>query len=101
MGDLVADLPARPDASDGGGRRHCPTPPDYSTPQPLAYSLDLILPLVDLQQDADWAPIVINANGNQLFWGYALRALMWFEILFGWTASLMLVAVLGRLVEKD
>ena len=79
----------------------CPTPPEYSTLQPLAYSLDLILPLVELQQDADWAPIVINANGEQLWGGYALRLLMWFEILFGWTASLMLVAVLGRLVDKD
>ncbi len=29
------------------------------------------------------------------------RWLMWFEILFGWAMSLMLVAVLGRLVKKD
>ncbi len=79
----------------------CPTPPEYSTLYPPLYSLDLILPLVDLQQETDWAPIVINENGAQLFLGYALRALMWFEILFGWAMSLMLVAVLGRLVEKD
>ena len=79
----------------------CPLPPEYTTMWPWAYSLDLLLPLVNLQQDIDWAPIVINGNGEQLWGGYALRALLWFEILFGWAASLILVAVLGRLVDKD
>jgi hypothetical protein len=79
----------------------CPTPPEYSTMQPWVYSLDLVLPLVDLQQDRDWSPIVINENGKQLWGGYLLRALMWFEILFGWFASLMFVAIVSRLVEKD
>jgi hypothetical protein len=54
-----------------------------------------------LQQDRDWSPIVINENGEQLWGGYLLRALMWFEILFGWFASLMFVAIVSRLVEKD
>jgi hypothetical protein len=79
----------------------CPAPPEYSTLFPLVYSADLILPLVDLQQDRDWAPMVVNGAGEQLFWGYVLRALMWFEILFGWFASLMFVAIVSRLVEKD
>ena len=79
----------------------CPLPPEYTTMWPWAYSLDLLLPLVNLQQDIDWAPIVINGKGEQLWGGYALRALLWFEILFGWAASLILVAVLGRLVDKD
>jgi hypothetical protein len=79
----------------------CPVPPEYTTMWPWGYSLDLLLPLVNLQQDVDWAPIVINGDGDQLLGGYLLRALLWFEILFGWAASLILVAVLGRLVEKD
>jgi hypothetical protein len=79
----------------------CPVPPEYTTMWPWVYSLDLLLPLVNLQQDVDWAPIVINGKGEQLLGGYLLRALLWFEILFGWAASLILVAVLGRLVEKD
>ncbi len=29
------------------------------------------------------------------------RFYMWFEILFGWAMSLLLVAVLGNLVRKD
>jgi hypothetical protein len=76
-------------------------PPEYTTFQPLVYSLDLILPLVDLQQEADWAPIVEDPPGNTLPFGAFLRWLMWFEILFGWAMSLMLVAVLGKLVNKD
>ncbi len=79
----------------------CLMPPEYTTFQPFLYSLDLILPLVDLQQDSDWAPIVSNAKGETLWAGHVLRWLMWFEILFGWMASLTLVAVLGRLVDKD
>ena len=76
-------------------------PAEYTTFQPLLYSLDLILPLVDLQQESDWAPIVEEAPGVDMGYGVFLRWLMWFEILFGWMASLMLVAILGRLVDKD
>ncbi len=79
----------------------CTLPSEYTTLQSGLYSLDLILPLVDLQQDSDWSPIVSNEVGHQLWWGHGLRWLMWFEILFGWAMSLMLVAVLGRLVDKD
>ena len=79
----------------------CPLPPEYTTMSPLAYSLDLLLPLVNLQQDLDWAPIVINGNGESLLGGYLLRALMWLEIVYGWLGSLILVAVIGRLVDKD
>ena len=80
----------------------CPGVPDeYSTFQPFIYSLDLILPLVDLQQERDWAPIAEGPTGHDLLPGALARWLMWFEILFGWAMSLMLVAVLGRLVDKD
>jgi hypothetical protein len=76
-------------------------PAEYATLQPLLCSLDLILPLVDLQPERDWVPIVEAAPGQNMPYGVFLCWLMWFEILFGWVASLVLVAVLGRLVEKD
>ncbi len=84
----------------------CPgLPSEYTTFYSFAYSLDLILPLVDLQQERDWAPAVsyTDARGTvrNSVAGQLIRAVMWFEILFGWTASLVLVAVLTRLVEKD
>ena len=84
----------------------CPAlPSEYTTFYSFAYSLDLILPLVDLQQERDWAPAVsyTDARGTvrNSVAGQLIRAVLWFEILFGWTASLVLVAVLTRLVEKD
>jgi hypothetical protein len=76
-------------------------PDEYSTFQPFIYSLDLILPLVDLQQESDWAPIAEGPTGKDLLPGVVTRWIMWFEILFGWFASLMFVAIVSRLVEKD
>lgn len=79
----------------------CRVPPEYSTFQPFLYSVDVILPFVDLHQEADWGPIVANTRGETLWVGRILRWIMWFEIVFGWVASLMLVAIVGRLVDKD
>ena len=77
-------------------------PQEYTTFSPYLYSLDLVLPLVDLQQDRDWAPIVMGDDGRTFIWpGVFIRFVMWFEILFGWAMSLLLVAVLGNLVKKD
>ncbi len=77
------------------------TPPEYSSFQPLAYSLDLILPVVNLAQENDWGPIVSTTDGITLWPGWWLRALGWFEILFGWGTTLMLAAVLSNMVKKD
>jgi hypothetical protein len=50
----------------------CPAlPNEYTTYNPLLYSLDLVLPLVDLQQEKDWAPIV-TVNGSEWTWPRAL-----------------------------
>ena len=75
-------------------------PAEYTTFSPLGYAADMILPLVNLQQDTDWGPVVSNRQGP-LYWGVVTRWLGWFDILFGWLASLMFVAIVSRLVEKD
>lgn len=79
----------------------CPLPPEYSTFQPLLYSADLILPFVDLQQEKDWAPITQPGPSRWLLNGHVLRAFMWFEIIFGWLMSLLLLAALGRVLNRD
>jgi hypothetical protein len=76
-------------------------PQEYTTFNPFLYSADLILPLVELQQDRDWAPLSTDDNGDGIPLAMFTRALVWFEILFGWAMSLLLVAVLGNLVKKD
>lgn len=81
---------------------------EYTTFSPIAYSLDVILPLVDLGQEKAWGVYIATpkANGiDELFghWpiNHVTRLLVWFEIIFGWVASLMLVAVLTGLTERD
>jgi hypothetical protein len=106
------------------GRRRwfgCPSlSEEYTTLSPFAYSLDLILPLVDLQQERDWAPMLpATKHGDVTLFGspaealestwrdyigfslnHVTRLLMWFEVLFGWAGSLALVAVLSGLVKR-
>lgn len=82
-------------------------PGEYTAFSPLAYSLDLILPLVDLQQERDWAPIIPTPQAAWYMELLALdrfrltRLLVWCEILFGWIASLLLVAVLSGMTNRD
>lgn len=79
---------------------------EYTGFSPIVYSLDLILPLVDLQQERDWSPMIPTPNKNPFceFGAHTLkhitRLVMWFEILFGWVASLLLVAVVSGLTKR-
>ncbi|EGW21097.1 hypothetical protein [Methylobacter tundripaludum] len=81
-------------------------PEEYTGFSPFAYSLDLILPLVDLQQEHDWAPMISTPTKTSAFWTwssnyeYCIRFLIWFEILFGWMSSLLLVAVVSGLTKR-
>jgi hypothetical protein len=82
-------------------------PQEYTGFSPFAYSLDLILPLVDLQQEHDWAPRIptpkSTLSDELLTWDFPkhlTRFLMWFEILFGWVSSLLLVAVVSGLTKR-
>lgn len=76
-------------------------PGEYTTFQPLFYSLDLLLPVVDLQQARDWAPILDGGRPFLVDPGSWVRFWMWLEIGFGWVTSLLLVAVLSGLAKKD
>ena len=85
----------------------CKELPDaYTGFQPLMYSLDVLLPLVDLQQERDWAARIPTPQATfyQEFghwtWAHGVRIMMWLEILFGWLASLILVAVLTGLRRR-
>ena len=103
--EIAAQIDAKCGHHDEPGKQYwtrcAAMPAEYTTFQPVLYALDLILPLVDLQQESDWGPIVESAPGVNMGYGVFLRWLMWATILFGWMASLMLVAILGRLVDKD
>lgn len=83
-------------------------PEEYTGFSPLAYSLDLLLPLVNLQQEQDWAALIPTPKETwyqELFshWTFkhVVRMTVWFEILFGWVASLLLVAVVSGLTKRS
>ena len=71
---------------------------EYTTFNPFMYSLDVILPIVDLQVEKDWGQYVSSDNGTL---NDFTRWLMWFEILFGWIYSLILVAILSGLAKNE
>jgi hypothetical protein len=83
-------------------------PDEYTTFNPYLYSLDLILPLVDLQQDKDWAPMIptpgqhfmdfFSLSGWHL--NHVVRLAVWAEILFGWVASLLFVSVAANFIKR-
>ena len=66
------------------------------------YSLDVILPIVDLQVEKDWGQYVSLNNGTL---NNFTRWIMWFEILFGLIYSLIysliLVAILSGLAKNE
>lgn len=64
-----------------------------STLGPLAYSLDRLLPLVDLGQG--------GALGAASDWTHALRWVAYVETGFGWIAALLLLASLAGWMERD
>lgn len=80
--------------------------PEYSTFSPLIYSLDIILPLVNLGQENTWGPLV--PTPRKVWWeelrhfsaGHLVRVLVWFETLFGWVASLLLVGIASGFAKR-
>ena len=80
------------------------TPIERATPtrtalRPLAYSLDVMLPLIDLRQQRRWAPAL---RDNQLASpAGAVLVLSWFEALCGWLATVTLLGMATGLTDRD
>nr|WP_260412728.1 membrane-associated oxidoreductase [Pseudomonas cichorii] len=83
-------------------------PQEYTAFSPVAFSLDLLLPLVNLHQEDDWAPVIETPKANVFaeMSGFFtspkrwVRFVMWFEILAGWGFSLLFVAVVSGLARR-
>lgn len=82
-------------------------PAEYSTFSPLAYSLDVLLPLVDLGQEKSWGPLVPTPikvawkEGLVFSPGHVARLLVWFETIFGWVGSLLLVGIVSGVARRS
>ena len=62
----------------------------------LVYSLDALVPLVDLELQDYWIP---DENVGRA--GFVARCYLWVHILFGWALSLLAVAGFSGLVRSD
>lgn len=83
-------------------------PGEYSTFSPFAFSLDLLLPVVDLGQEKSWGafiPTPKESPWEELFlhWhpGHIVRILTWLQTLFGWLCSLLLVAIVSGYSRRN
>lgn len=83
---------------------------EYSTFSPFAFSLDLLLPVVDLGQEKAWGafiPTPKESPWEEWFsragwhWGHAVRFLTWIQTLFGWVCSLLLVAIVSGYSRRN
>lgn len=79
-------------------------PSEFSTFNAFIYSLDLILPPVNLFQVQDWSvriPSLPDERGGVIALDpYIVWLVICFEVLFGWMASLMLVAVISGMARN-
>jgi len=79
--------------------------PEYPRFDPWMYSLDVLLPVIDLGLETKWAP---RAESFVLSLGpisapvpaWLPRAAMWFEIVFGWVGGALLAAAAAGLVKS-
>lgn len=81
---------------------------EYATFSPFAFSLDLMLPVVDLGQEKTWGAFVPTPKETPLgellwhwHWGHAARLLTWLQTLFGWLSSLLLVAIVSGFSRRN
>ncbi len=84
---------------------HCKSlPAAYPSFYPPVYALNVLLPVGDLGEASSWSPITsaaVTVAGRQLPLGFAVQFAVWFETLFGWAASLLLIAVLSGLIKRE
>jgi hypothetical protein len=86
----------------------CPLPhiaPEYTVFNPYIFSLDVIIPLINLRVEEDWqplrAPFTVGAFGQEFqLPANFLRALFWLETIFAWVWSLSLLVVATSMFRR-
>ncbi len=75
-------------------------PSEHSEFQPIIYAFDVLLPVVNLRQEVDWAPRVVHVDGSTWRAGHFIRVWEWFEIIAGWVLSLLLVSAISGAIKR-
>lgn len=70
-------------------------PPDVPCFEPVIYSIDTFLPIVDLRQDSYWLPVGRGSNFK------FFKIYLWLHIFLGWMLTTVGVVGLTGLVRKE
>jgi hypothetical protein len=73
--------------------------PALSPFSPLAYTLDLMLPLVDLNEKRHWLPA--PGAAASFGWSDMVRLAGWAVTLFGWAVALLALASVAGWADRD
>ncbi|MDB4884190.1 MAG: hypothetical protein JWL95_2956 [Gemmatimonadetes bacterium] len=83
-------------------------PPGYPAFTPFVYSLDVLLPIIDFQQDSKWRPDIgatarydVGASPVIVPIGRVAMYYAWLQITLGWALSTLLVASVTGLLRKE
>ncbi len=68
----------------------------YPTFNPIIYSVDTLLPIVDLEMQGAWIP-----DDRAGWWGIGARVYLWLHIALGWFFSLLAVAGFSGLIKPE
>ena len=69
---------------------------DYETFHPLAYAVDVVVPLISLGQEASWAPSTTRG-----LWGKTLWWVRWWLISLGWVVTAIGAAAVTGVIRRD
>ena len=69
--------------------------PSYPCLQPLIYSIDVTVPIINLEQRVYWLPDTSTTKGLRV------QILMWVSIGAGWVLSFSFGAIVTGLVKRD
>lgn len=88
-------------AQNGRENKECDYRLEYKTFNPWIFSLDVILPVVNLRQEDTWfpKPSWLETPVDRVY--LPLRPVIWFETLWGWLAAIMLTAYIGGVIKKE
>lgn len=69
---------------------------DYETFHPVAYAVDVVVPIISLGQEASWAPSTTRGP-----WGWWLWWVRWFLTALGWIVTAIGAAAVTGVIRRD
>lgn len=69
---------------------------DYETFNPLAYGFDVVVPIVNIGQEAAWAPSTTRGP-----WGWNLWWMRWLFTVFGWIVTALGAAAITGVIRRE